>query len=404
MSIFDILIIVDTALIAFLVFFRKDIGGKHIDEQFDRLEKNQERTERMVREDVAQNREELSKTLNQFSETFSKQISSMAQGNEARLEKMRDVVEARLKELQADNSQKLEQMRVTVDEKLHNTLERRLGDSFKLVSERLEKVHQGLGEMQNLASGVGDLKRVLLNVKTKGIWGEIQLGNLLEQTLSPDQYEKNVRTKSGSNDAVEFAVKLPGRSGSDIVYLPIDSKFPTEDFERLLDAQDKADVVAMVESQKALEARIKMEAKKIKDKYIDPPHTTDFAIMFLPTEGLYAEVLRHPGLFDHLQREQRVTLAGPTTITAILNSLHMGFRTLEVEKRASEVWQVLGTVKTEFHKFGEILESTQKKIESAQKELESATRKTRTIEKKLDKVQGITVSETEILPNLEEHE
>ncbi|MBF0479498.1 MAG: DNA recombination protein RmuC [Candidatus Omnitrophica bacterium] len=404
MSWLDILIIIDSVLIAFLVFRKITGGSLQVTGQFQRLEKNLERTERMVRDDIAQNRGELTKNLNQFSETFTKQITSMTQGNESRLEKMREVVEARLKDLQNDNSQKLEQMRLTVDEKLHHTLNQRLDGSFKMISERLEKVHQGLGEMQTLASGVGDLKKVLTNVKTRGSWGEIQLGNLLEQVLAPEQYEKNIKTKSGSNDLVEYAVKFSGREGEGFVYLPIDSKFPTEDYERLLEAQDRADAVVMLECQKALETQIKLEAKKIKDKYIDPPQTTDFAIMFLPSEGLYAEVLRRPGLFEFLQREHRVTVAGPTTIAAILNSFHMGFRTMAVEKRASEVWQLLGSVKTEFHKFGEILENTQKKIESAQKELETATRKTRTIERKLDKVQGLSGNEPETLGPIETDE
>lgn len=343
-----------------------------------------ERMERLLREEMAANRMESVKSL----EAFSHQLLVLTQMNEQKLEKIREVVEARLRDLQEDNSQKLEKMRETVDEKLHSTLEKRLGESFKVVSERLEKVHEGLGEMQSLASGVGDLKKVLTNVKTRGTWGEIQLGNLLEQILTSDQYARNIVTKNGSRDMVEFAIKLPGRDGS-VVYIPIDAKFPKEDYERLLQAQDTGDVAAIEEWARAVENRIKLEAKKIRDKYIDPPQTTDFAILYLPIEGLYAEVLRRPGLCEQLQRDFRVTLAGPTTITAVLNALQMGFRTLAVEKRASEVWQLLGTVKNEFIKFGDILDKTHTRLKQASDEIESATRKSRTIEQKLKKVQEL---------------
>ena len=283
-------------------------------------------------------------------------------------------------------------MRETVDEKLHSTLEKRLGESFKMVSERLEKVHAGLGEMQSLASGVGDLKKVLTNVKTRGTWGEIQLGNLLEQMLTVDQYERNVVTKQGSRDPVEFAVKLPGRDGK-VVYIPIDAKFPKEDYERLLLAQDEGNVPLIEELGKVIENKIKMEAKKIRDKYIDPPHTTDFAIMYLPIEGLFAEVLRRPGLHEQLQRDFRISIAGPTTITAHLNALQMGFRTLAVEKRASEVWQLLGAVRNEFVKFGDILDKTHTRLKQASEEIELATRKSRTIERKLKDVQELPAGE-----------
>ena len=271
-----------------------------------------------------------------------------------------------------------------------------MGESFKVVSERLEKVHEGLGEMQSLASGVGDLKKVLTNVKTRGTWGEIQLGNLLDQILTIDQYARNIATKKGSRDMVEFAIKLPGQDGN-VVYIPIDAKFPKEDYERLLQAQDAGDVAAIEELAKAIENRIKLEAKKIRDKYIDPPQTTDFAIMYLPIEGLYAEVLRRPGLCEQLQRDFRVTLSGPTTITAVLNSLQMGFRTLAVEKRASEVWQLLGTVKNEFIKFGDILDKTHTRLKQASDEIESAARKSRTIEQKLKKVQELPSSSSQPL-------
>lgn len=319
--------------------------------------------------------------------------------NEQKLEKVRDVVEKQLSSLQEDNKSQLEKMRVTVDEKLHATLEKRLGESFKIVSDRLEKVQQGLGEMQSLASGVGDLKKVLTNVKTRGTWGEIQLGNLLEQMLTSDQYDKNVITKKRGRDTVEFAIKLPGR-GTDTVYIPIDAKFPKEDYERLLEAQDKGDVNTIEECGKAIENCIKLEARKIRDKYIDPPQTTDFAIMYLPIEGLYAEVLRRPGLCEKLQREFRVTLSGPTTITAILNSLQMGFRTLAVEKRASEVWTLLGAVKTEFGLFGGILDKTQKQLQAVSNTMERATSKSRRIEQKLKNVQELPSSRLKVEENL----
>ena len=275
-----------------------------------------------------------------------------------------------------------------MDEKLHATLEQRLGESFKLVSERLELVHKGLGEMQTLASGVGDLKKVLTNVKTRGTWGEVQLEALLEQLLAPEQYVKNAVTKKGSNERVEFAVKLPEN-----VLLPIDAKFPQEDYQKLLDAQEQANPVLVEEMAKQLEAKIKAEAKSIKERYINPPDTTDFAIMFLPTEGLYAEVLRRTGLFETLQRQYRVTIAGPTTLAAFLNSLQMGFRTLAIQKRSSEVWTLLGAVKTEFGKFGDILEKTNKKLQEASNTLQDAAQKSRTIEKKLKSVQELPVHE-----------
>ncbi|MBI3617674.1 MAG: DNA recombination protein RmuC [Candidatus Omnitrophica bacterium] len=343
-----------------------------------------DRVERLVREEMANNRRESAQSIHAFTD----QLLKLTDMNERKLEKVREVVETRLQALQEDNSKKLEKMRETVDEKLHSTLEKRLGESFRMVSDRLEKVHAGLGEMQSLASGVGDLKKVLTNVKTRGTWGEIQLGNLLEQMLTVDQYERNVVTKQGSRDPVEFVIKLPGRDGK-VVHIPIDAKFPKEDYERLLLAQDEGNVPLIEELGKVIENKIKMEAKKIRDKYIDPPQTTDFAIMYLPIEGLFAEVLRRPGLHEQLQRDFRVSIAGPTTITAHLNALQMGFRTLAVEKRASEVWQLLGAVKNEFGKFGIMLENTKKKLDSASKEIEFAAANSRTIEKKLNKVQEL---------------
>jgi DNA recombination protein RmuC len=293
--------------------------------------------------------------------------------------------------MQEDNSRKLEQMRSVVDEKLQSTLEKRLGDSFKQVSERLEQVYKGLGEMRSLATGVGDLKKVLTNVKTRGTWGEIRLSHILEQILTPDQYEVNVATKKGSNERVEFAIKLPGQ-GADkdkVVWLPIDSKFPQEDYQRLLDAQEAADKARAEISVKNLEVRVKAEAKAIRQKYIDPPNTTDFGIMFLPVEGLYAEVLRRPGLCDSLQRDYRIVVTGPTTLAALLNSLQMGFRTLAIEKRSSEVWELLGAVKTQFSKFGEVLAKTKKKLQEASNTIDQAEVRTRVISRKLSKVQEL---------------
>lgn len=360
---------------------------------------NQERTERIVKDEIAQNREELNKSLKSGLDTFLNQLSALTKSNEDKLEGMRGTVEERLKLLQDENSQKLEQIRVTVDEKLHSTLEKRLGESFKMVSERLELVHKGLGEMQTLASGVGDLKKVLTNVKTRGTWGEIQLGNLLEQILTPEQYAQNVVTQKGSSERVEFAIKLPGRDKNEgVVWLPIDAKFPLEDYQKLVEAQEQTNLGLIEEFGKLLEARIKSEAKDIKEKYIDPPHTTDFGILFLPVEGLYAEVLRRPGLCDLLQREYRVTITGPTTLAALLNSLQMGFRTLAIEKRSSEVWVVLGVIKTEFAKFGELLDRTQKKLQEASNTIDDATKKSRTIEKKLNKVQELPLSKQDVNP------
>ncbi len=320
---------------------------------------------------------------------FTRQIGGLTESNEKKLEQMRETVENRVKELQADNAQKLEQMRAVVDEKLHATLEQRLGESFKLVSERLEVVHKGLGEMQTLASGVGDLKRVLTNVKTRGTWGEVQLGNILEDILTPDQYAANVAVKKGS-ERVEYAIKMPGpdqEEGS--LWLPIDAKFPMEDYYRLIDAYDQGEPLAIEQAAKVLELRIKTQAKEIYSKYIEPPATTDFAIMFLPTEGLYAEVLRRPGLFESLRHDFRVNVAGPTTLAAIISSLSVGFKTLAIQKRSSEVWAVLGAVKTEFDKFGAILEKTQKKIQEASSIIDDAARRSRAMKRKLRSVEAL---------------
>ncbi|EON14291.1 DNA recombination protein RmuC [Pandoraea sp. SD6-2] len=338
-----------------------------------------------------QMREEQTSALRRFGDAQHQQLTQLAEGNERRLAEVRATLEQKLKDIEVNNATKLEEMRRTVDEKLHATLEQRLGESFKLVSDRLEQVHRGLGEMQTLAAGVGDLKRVLTNVKTRGIWGEVQLQALLEQLLTPDQFAKNVATKPGSAERVEFAIALPGQSSDSNtpVWLPIDAKFPREDYERLLDAQERADPVAVEEASKALETRIRLEAKTIADKYLAPPHTTDFALLFLPTEGLYAEVLRRPGLSDLLQREYRVTVAGPTTLTALLNSLQMGFRTLAIERRSSEVWQVLGAVKTEFTKFGDVLAKTKAQLETVTRSIDKAEVRTRAMARQLKAVEAL---------------
>ncbi len=320
---------------------------------------------------------------------FSKKLSELIEKNDAKMERVKEVIEKKLEGIQKDNSEKLEAMRQTVDEKLHATLEKRLGESFKIVSDQLEQVHKGLGEMQTLASGVGDLKKVLTNVKTRGIWGEVQLGNLLEQVLTLEQYDKNVATKKGTEDRVEFAIKLPGKDENKTVFLPIDAKFPQEDYQRLVEAYEQGNLEMIEEAGKNLETRIKGEAKNIQEKYIDPPGTTDFGIMFLPYESLYAEVLRRPGLCELVQRNYRVTITGPTTLYALLNSLQMGFRTLAIEKRSSEVWVLLSAVKTEFNHFGSFLEKTHKKLVEASNTIEDAARKSRTIERKLKDVQGL---------------
>ncbi|WP_394756577.1 DNA recombination protein RmuC [Rhodoferax sp.] len=329
----------------------------------------------------------LQKTL---SDTLTTQLSAVSESNARRMHEIRETLEKQLAQLQATNAAKLDEMRATVDEKLQSTLQTRLGESFKQVADRLEQVHKGLGEMQTLAQGVGDLKHLLTNVKTRGIFGEAQLASLLEQVLVVDQYAAQVATRPGSKNVVDFAIKLPGTSAEgEPLWLPIDAKFPNEDYERLLDAQGRADVAGAEAAGKALELRIRLEAKSIADKYVEPPHTTDFAILFLPTEGLYAEVLRRPGLMQALQREHRITLAGPTTLLAMLSSLQMGFRTLALEKRSSEVWQVLGAVKTEFGKFGDVLAKVKSQTETVLKTLDSAETRSRAMGRALKKVEAL---------------
>jgi len=388
---------------------------KKLRDGFDKLDELQKKEFQRNREETGLQqknlREEVFSSFKKFEDslfhqftTFSERLEKLTQMNDKKFEELKEKVEQKLQTLQESNSLKLEEMRVTVDEKLHSTLEKRLGESFKLVSDRLEQVHKGLGEMQTLAVGVGDLKKVLTNVKSRGTWGEIQLENLIDQLLTPEQYAKNIATKKGSGDRVEFAIKMPGR-GSDkneVLWLPIDAKFPMEDYQRLQIAQDAVDLAAIEEASKALENRIKGEAKTIFDKYLDPPNTTDFALMFLPVEGLFAEVLRRPGLIEKIQSEYKVVLTGPTTLTAILNSLQMGFRTLAIEKRSSEVWSLLGAVKTEFGKFGDILEKTQKKLAEASNTIDDASKRSRAIERRLRDVQELPVGEKQVGLELDE--
>lgn len=327
--------------------------------------------------------------------TMTDEMRHLTDSNEMRMNRMHDMVALQLKSLREENNQAMEEMRRTVDEKLQKNLEQRLNDSFRLVSERLEQVYRGLGEMQQLAAGVGDLKKVLANVKVRGTWGEVQLGHILEQILAPEQYAANVITKKGSNDRVEFAVKLPAAGAEgEVVYLPVDAKFPLEDYHQLLQAEEQGDAMAAKEYAKQLANRVKSEARAIKEKYLDPPHTTDFALLFLPIEGLYAAVLQREDLVEQLQRDYRVVVAGPTTLAALLNSLQMGFRTLAVEQRAGEVWSLLGAVKTEFGRFATALEKTQKKLQEASNTIDDASRKTRAIERKLRGVEDLPTAES----------
>ena len=393
--------------------------------------------DRTLRDQFAANRKESSEQARQFREELAgavlksgestiKNVNAIAQTNEQKLTEIRNsmdtlvdrtgqrlmevrgAVEQKLGHIQKDNAEKLDQMRQTVDEKLQSTLEARLGESFRLVSERLEAVHKGLGEMQSLASGVGDLKKVLTNVKTRGTWGEVQLGNLLEQIFRPEQYDRNVAVKPLSGERVEYAIKLPGRERDGLpVWLPIDAKFPQEDYQRLVDAAERGDADAVANAAQALETRVRVEAKKIREKYICPPHTTEFAILFLPTEGLFAEVLRRPGVYDDIIARDRVVLAGPTTLAAVLNSLQMGFRTLALEQRSSEVWEVLGAVKTEFAKFGAVLEKVHDKLQQASRTIEDAQQRSRVMTKKLKDVEGLPAAAAQkILPigNLDDEE
>jgi len=419
------LLVVNVLLLLWLLFRQQPDNGKA--ELLALVREGNDKTEREVRREIVDNgranRQELSTTFATFQQTLTQQsaeairtqntqidafgqqlallqktlsdtlvmqLQSVSESNARRMGEVRETLEKQLAQLQATNSAKLDEMRKTVDEKLQTTLETRLGESFKQVADRLEQVHKGLGEMQTLAQGVGDLKHLLTNVKTRGIFGEAQLSALLEQVFTVDQYAAQVATQPGSKNTVDFAIRLPGRTDSgEPLWLPIDAKFPNEDYERLLDAQARADVQGAESAGKALEIRIRLEAKSISDKYIAPPHTTDFAILFLPTEGLYAEVLRRPGLMESLSREHRITLAGPTTLLAMLNSLQMGFRTLALEKRSSEVWQVLGAVKTEFGKFGDVLAKIKSNAETMLNTVSSAEQRSRVMGKALRNVEAL---------------
>jgi DNA recombination protein RmuC len=374
--------------------------GRRLDQLTERTDLGLQSLRQGLADDARKTREESALTLKHFGELLDQRFTALTADSEKRMADMRGTLETRLAAIQQDNAAKLEQMRATVDEKLQSTLETRLGQSFQLVSERLEAVQRGLGEMQALAAGVGDLKRVLTNVKTRGTFGEVQLGALLEQILVAEQYDANVATVPGSAERVEFAIRLPGAEDGAPVWLPIDAKYPIEDYQRLLDAQDAADAEGVLSAGKALELRVREEAKRIRTKYVAPPHTTDFAILFLPTEGLYAEVIRRPGLSDQLQRDHRVTVAGPTTLTALLNSLQMGFRTLAIEKRSSEVWQVLGAVKNEFGKFGAVLEKTRKQLDTVRNSIDNAGVRTRAIERRLRGVETLGGEETQQLLDL----
>src|SRR5581483_5765752 len=408
-------------------------------DRLDSFARQHERVEAVVRDEIARNRaessaaardgrDELARALAHASESFQARTTEIAslqrdelarfgsqlaailatveqrlQGltgsSEARLESLRLTVDERLAQMQRDNGEKLERMRQTVDERLHGTLEQRLGASFQQVSERLEQVHKGLGEMQLLAAGVGDLKKVLTNVKTRGGWGEVQLEAILEQVLSPEQFDRNVRTSELGGESVEFAIRLPGRSNGtrEHLWLPIDSKFPVEDYQRLLDASDAGDRDAVEAAGRALERRVQSCAKDIATRYVNPPRTTDFAIMFLPVEGLYAEVVRRAGLVEALQRDQRIVVAGPSTFVALLNSLQMGFRTLAIQERSSEVWKLLGAVKTEFGKFGETLDGVKKKLEQASKTMDETARRSRAIERRLRDVEQLPHGDAALL-------
>jgi len=355
--------------------------------------------------------ETLVKTISQIGESqttkfqaFTLQLKALTESNQGGLKHLQETVDGRLQELRSSNERKLDQMRGVVDEKLQSTLEKRLGESFKLVGDRLEAVQQGLGEMRSLASGVGDLKKVLTNVKTRGTWGEVQLGALLDQILTPEQFDRNVKPHPDSRDVVEFAIRLPGASDEPgrCVWLPIDSKFPQEDYLRLVEASENGDAATVQQAQNALVRSIQDSAKDVSTKYLNPPLTTDFAILFLPTEGLYSEVLRHPGLVERLQREHRIVVAGPTTLAAVLNSLRIGFRTLAIEQRSSEVWKVLGAVKHEFGKFGNVLEKVKRQLDTAGRTIDETGRRTRAMERKLRNVEELPADATTAMLDLAE--
>lgn len=419
-------LVLGSALVGIFVLLSR---RRELLQRFEALDRAQEREERILREEGARSREEaaraakaqreeLNESLRSLGETNLKSISEignilksqletvasqtgkLTESNAARLESLRSVVDVRLQQLQEDNSRQIDKMRATVDEKLQGTLEKRLGESFQMVSERLERVHQGLGAMQQLASDVGGLQRVLTNVKTRGGWGEVQLGTLLEQVLTTEQFARNVKTREGSGEMVDFAVRLPGDENGAPVWLPIDAKFPIEDYQRLIAAQETADLAATEEAMKNLEMALRKSAKDICAKYINPPRTTDFALMFLPTEGLYAEAIRRVGLTEQVQRDCRVIFAGPTTLAALLNSLQMGFRTLAIQKRSSEVWNLLASVKTEFGKFGGVLDGVKKKLQEASNKIDEVDQRSRVLNRKLRDVEGSPNHPEPMLPEL----
>jgi DNA recombination protein RmuC len=385
--------IIGGGFVAAMIFAltRRGSDGVEVElvKRLELLDRAQERAERMLREEMSRGREESANAAKTQREELSKS-----------LEGVRSIVDLRLKQLQDDNARQIDKMRATVDEKLQGTLEKRLGESFKLVSDRLEQVHQGLGAMQQLASDVGGLQKVLTNVRTRGGWGEVQLGSLLEEVLTPEQFAKNVKTREESSDHVEFAIKLPGDENGAPVWLPIDAKFPTEDYQRLVAAQEKGNVPMVDEAMKNLETQLKRSAKDICQKYINPPRTTDFALMFLPTEGLYAEAIRRVGLSEQVQRDCRVIFAGPTTLVALLNSLQMGFRTLAIQKRSSEVWNLLAAVKTEFGKFGEALSTVKDKLDQAARHVDNVAVRSRAITKKLRDVEELPSNPQPLLKDL----
>lgn len=372
-------------LVCVIIISKKNVGSLG-GESYKILREDLERNMKNVREEMANS---LQRTRQEINIVLGGRITDFSRTNEEKLEAIRQTVEQKLTELQRDNSEKIEVMRLTVDEKLHDTLEKRLGESFKLVNDRLESVYKGLGEMQSLAVGVGDLKKVLTNVKSRGSWGEIHLESILEEYLTPEQYIKNAKLKTNSKDFVEFAVKIPSKVDGKTVMLPIDSKFPIEDYGRLVEAEEKGDVLLVQTYKKELEKSVKAYARTIRDKYIDPPYTTDFAVMFLPTESLFCEVLKNASLAESVQRDYRVTITGPTTLTAFINSLQLGFHALAIEKQTSEVWRILANVKTEFNKFGDILSKTKKKIQEVANTMEDAESKTRNIQRKLGKVDSL---------------
>ena len=402
------LAIVNIVVVIFLYLRIRREDGR-VDNSFKKIEDAQDKLHRFIREDTSLSRSEINSYLTDIRKEINSlfksmqdsiilQISSLMQINEQKLEQIRNAVNNQLNSLKEENTRELDRMRNVVDDNLHAVLEKRLGESFKIVSERLESVYKGLGEMQTLASDVGDLKKVLTNVKMRGTWGEIQLGILLDQILSPEQYDKNVVTNPASSERVEFAVKLPGqdKSYNNPLWLPIDAKFPQEDYQRLLQYQDTGNAEAAERERKHLEMRIKSEAAAIKEKYLNPPYTTDFGILYLPTEGLYAEVLRIPGLWDILQRKFRIIITGPTTLAALLNSLQVGFKTLAIQKRSGQIWQLLGIIRNEFNKFGSMLDKTKKKLQEAANTIENASSKTRNIQRKLDKMQQIPIESTKV--------